>query len=193
MSPSMETSVVRLHRARSALIELWVSCIMAVELDWMAFEDPFQLNSMNPSGSVWSWHIDIAFSSISHSVGLEIASLTPLRLLEAPAAVPWALSEAETSHRKAWVSQQQSCSMGNAPCIDRNVKIGLFQKAFFFPCFFTPSFLKDALSEEPGFRCSQGRIPASVGMAPGVARRVFIHASHTHTLFYPFFPRFLIL
>lgn len=181
MSPSMETSVVRLHRARSALIELWVSCIMAGDLDWMAFEDPFQLNSMNPSGSVWSWHIDIAFSSISHSVGLEIASLTPLRPLEAPAAVPWALSEGETSHRKAWVSQQQSCSMGNAPCIDRNVKIGFFQKAFFFLAFLLRHFLKMLFLRSQDFGVPKvGSLPAWGWLLEWPGGYLFMLPTHTH-------------
>lgn len=63
-----------------------------------------------------------------------------------------------------------------------------FSEGTFFFSFFTASFLKDAFSKEPEFWCSEVRILANTGMAPRVAGRVFIHTSHTHTLFYPFFP-----
>lgn len=92
------------------------------------------------------------------------------------------------SGRKTGLSRQPSRGKTLRALTKIQKFVDFFFRRHFFFFFFTASFLKDAFSKEPEFWCSEVRILANTGMAPRVAGRVFIHASHTHTLFYPFFP-----
>lgn len=85
-------------------------------------------------------------------------------------------------------SGKPSLQWENTACVDKKARI-LFFRGLFFSFPFAPSFQKET-SEEPQFQHPEIRIFANLGVAPGVAGRVFIHPSHSHTYTFPPHPFF---